>query len=256
LTVTTELTAYNDDKGNRVEYDGPPVPNVKINFTGSNNRVVVAVPAKLRNLNVDLNCDNGTLTIGEHPDGPAFGGSIRVGQDSTVSIGRNVSSTNGVVISAVEGTTVTIGDDVMFASENQIRADDGHPIFDVTSGKRVNRSRDITIGNHVWLAWGATVLGGAAVGDGTVIGYGSVVTRSIPNNCVAAGIPAKVVRRNIAWERPHLSLTKPYYKPDASTVKKSAYWNLTEEPARPAPRPVWERAAGRMRRAATVLLKG
>lgn len=43
------------------------------------------------------------------------------------------------------------------------------------------------------------------------------------------GIPARIVRRNIAWERPHLSLTKPYYKPDASTVQKSASWNLTIE---------------------------
>ena len=62
-----------------------------------------------------------------------------------------------------------------------------------------------------------------------MIGYGSIVTRNVPNNCIAAGVPATVIRRDIAWERPHLSMTKPYYKPDASTVSRSPYWNLTED---------------------------
>jgi hypothetical protein len=46
-------------------------------------------------------------------------------------------------------------------------------------------------------------------------------------------VPARVIRTDIAWERPHLSLAKPYYKPDASTITKSPYWALTELPRRP-----------------------
>jgi acetyltransferase-like isoleucine patch superfamily enzyme len=165
---------------------------------------------------------------------PAFSAAIRIGQDSTVRIGRNVSSTSTVAMSATEGTTIVIGEDVMFASENQVRADDGHPIFDVRTGQRVNVSKSIRIGAHVWLGRMAVVLGGARIGSGTVIGYGSIVTGRIPNNCVAAGVPARVVRRDIAWERPHLSLVRPFYKPDATSVVKSAYWQLTEVPARPS----------------------
>ena len=167
---------------------------------------------------------------------PAFSGSIRIGQDSTVVVGDNVSTTAACVMSATEGTTITIGDDVMFASENQVRADDGHSIFDVRSGKRVNPSRSIRIGSHVWLARGAVVLGGVSIGDGTVVGYGSLVTRNLPNNCVATGVPARVTRRDVAWERPHLSMAKPYYKPDASTVTRSTYWNLTESVDEERPR--------------------
>lgn len=85
------------------------------------------------------------------------------------------------------------------------------------------------IGDHVWFADQAVALGGARVGDGSVIGFRSIVTSRIPNNCIAVGSPAKVVRKNIAWERPHLSKVKPYYKPDASTVKKSKFWNLTDD---------------------------
>ena len=225
------LATYSDGAGNKIVYSGSIEQNIQIKFTGSNNLLVVTDGACIGRLSVDFDCHNGVLQIGSSHGVPAFSGSIRVGQDSKVLIGDNVSTTSTVAMSATEGTTIRVGDDVMFASENQIRADDGHPIFDVRTSKRVNVSKSITIGNHVWLARGAVVLGGASIGDGTVIGYGSIVTRKIPNNCVAAGVPAKVVRRDTAWERPHLSLIKPFYKPDASTVKKSKYWNLTEDEA-------------------------
>jgi acetyltransferase-like isoleucine patch superfamily enzyme len=71
------------------------------------------------------------------------------------------------------------------------------------------------------------ILGGSSIGDGSVVGLGSIVKGSFPNNCILAGSPAKTVRRDIAWERPHLTLNKPFYKPDASCVKKSDYWNKT-----------------------------
>lgn len=224
----TSLSAYSDENGNRVEYGGPEKA-AKLKITGSNNRLVVAPDARLGNLVIDFDCDNGYVQIGPSSGVPPFAASIRVGQDSRVIIGRNVSVTSGVAMSATEGTTITVGEDVMFASENQVRADDGHPIFDVHTGKRVNVSRSIHIGNHVWLGRGAVLLGGAQVGDGSVIGYGSIVTGVVPNNCIAAGVPARVIRRDVAWERPHLSLIKPYYKPDASTITRSPYWNVTRD---------------------------
>ncbi|WP_370544404.1 acyltransferase [Frondihabitans sp. VKM Ac-2883] len=228
--IIRELKAFEDDRGNRIEYTGEHAREVKITIRGENNRIAIDSTARLGRFVVDMDCDNGSLTIGAGQGAPPLNATIRIGQDSTVTIGDNVSSTNTCVISATEGTSVSIGNDVMLASQTQIRADDGHAIFDVETGDRVNVSRSISIGNHVWLGMGAAVLGGASIGDGTVIGYGSLVTRALPNNCVAVGTPAKVVRRNVAWERAHLSLSKPFYKPDASTVEKSSYWHMTEDP--------------------------
>jgi acetyltransferase-like isoleucine patch superfamily enzyme len=234
VPVVTTLEPYTDERGNSVVVSAPTDVAIKVNFTGSNNTLIVELPIRLTRLVVDFNCDNGTVRIGTSKH--AFSAAIRVGQDSSVLIGPNVSSTSTVVMSATEGTTISIGTDVMFASENQVRADDGHPIFDVRTGKRVNVSKSIDIGHHVWLGRFATVLGGARIGSGTVIGYGSILSGRIPNNCIAVGVPARVIRRDTAWERPHLSLAKPYYKPDASTVPKSRYWALTDDrdAARPA----------------------
>jgi hypothetical protein len=61
-----------------------------------------------------------------------------------------------------------------------------------------------------------------------VIGYGSVVTGRIPNNCIAVGTPARVLRRDTVRERTHLSLRRPFYKPDPGPIRDSPYWRLTE----------------------------
>ncbi|WP_323098418.1 acyltransferase [Intrasporangium sp. YIM S08009] len=231
MAVITVLENWQDDQGNRIEFDGRVDANVKVKFTGSNNVLRIASPFRIGKLVIDFDCDNGLCEIGSSHGVPALMGAIRVGDGATIRLGDNVSTTTTVSMSAAEGATITLGDDVMIASDVQVRADDGHPIFDVRTGKRVNTPRDITIGSHVWLGLQSCVLGGAVIGDGTVIGMRSIVTRRLPNNVIAAGVPAKVVKRDIAWERPHLTLMKPWRKPDASTVKKSkAYWNLTDDP--------------------------
>ncbi|MBO0896019.1 acyltransferase [Arthrobacter sunyaminii] len=231
MVVLNVLSAYEDENSNRINYQGPDIPGIRIEFTGTGNTLSVAEGVRIAKLTIVFDCDNGTVSMGNSKFGH-FSGWIRVGQDSEVRLGENVTTTNTCVISAVEGTSVMVGDDVMFASENELRADDGHAIFDVHSEKRVNHSEDIIVGSHVWLAKRAVLLGGAKIGNGSVIGFGSIVSGVIPNNCVAAGIPARVIRRDVAWERPHLSLSRPYYKPDASSITKSAYWATTavEEP--------------------------
>jgi len=53
----------------------------------------------------------------------------------------------------------------------------------------------VTIGNNVWIGGNVTILPGVTIGDNCTIGAGSVVTRDIPDNSVAAGNPARVIRR-------------------------------------------------------------
>lgn len=242
-----QISEYADDRGNRIEWDGPPIDDTNVIFTGSNNVLRVHSGARVGKLRVQFDCDNGFMEVGSSTGVPAFSATVRVGQDSRVIVGSNVSTTATAGISATEGTTVSIGEDSMLAIGVQLRADDGHPIFDVNSGKRVNISRDIIIGQHVWVGYNAAILGGVTVGSGAVIGLGSVVTKDVPNNAVAAGNPARVVRSDIAWERPHLSLVRPYYKPDASSIKKSRWWartgEQTIEQVRESPRPRRRRLA-------------
>lgn len=232
MAVTiTQIAAYEDANGNRIEFTGsaPIVSGITVLFRGSNNVLRVDSAARIHKLYLRFDSHNGHCRIGGNRGVAPLKAGIRVGQDSAVEIGDDVSTTAHVDISAVEGTTVSIGDDVMIATGVRVRTDDGHPIFDVSDGQRVNTSKSIGIGNHVWLAIDSFLLGGAQIGDGSVVGTRALVTKSFPNNCIVAGVPAEVIRRDVAWERPHLSVTPPYYKPDASTVERSEYWEHTEE---------------------------
>lgn len=68
-------------------------------------------------------------------------------------------------------------------------------------GGRINNAKDIIIGNHVWITANAIIQKGVTISDGAVIATCSVVTKDVPANCIAAGMPAKVVKENIEWTR-------------------------------------------------------
>lgn len=223
----TLLEDYSDDDGNVIEYSGPPV-SCSVTFSGKGNILRISSDAHIGILELHFDCDGGRCIIGAHRgEIGALRANIRIGLGSAVNIGNDVTSTSKIYICAVEQASVTIGDDCMFASSNAVRSDDSHPIFDVNTGVRLNPARNVEIGNHVWLGEHAVVMGGAKIGEGSVIGMSSIVKGNIPNNCIAAGIPAKVKKVDIAWERPHLSLDAPYLKADSSSVVKSAYWKRT-----------------------------
>lgn len=214
---------YSDENGNTIECVQPLDKGVKVIFRGSNNKLVLKDGAKPSQSTIMFDCDNGYCEFGK----TAYKGNIRIGHHCKVIIGNGVTCTYPCYISTAEYTTVEVGEDCMIASANEIRSDDAHPIFNVKTGERINMPKSIRIGNHVWIGAHAAILGGTQIGDGSVVGYASVVKGSFPNNCIIAGTPAKIVRKDIAWERPHLNLAKPYFKPDASAVKKSAYWHET-----------------------------
>ena len=54
--------------------------------------------------------------------------------------------------------------------------------------------KPIKIGNNVWIGSNSTILSGVTIGDGAIIGAGAVVTKDVPPNTVAAGVPAKIIR--------------------------------------------------------------
>lgn len=58
----------------------------------------------------------------------------------------------------------------------------------------IEYAKPVTIGDGVWVAADVTICGGVTIGDGSIIAAGSVVTKDIPSNCLAGGVPCKVIR--------------------------------------------------------------
>jgi len=111
-------------------------------------------------------------------------------KEASISIGDYCLICPGVRISAA--TSISIGDSCMMASSAYITDADWHGIHDRTD--YIGKTAPISIGNNVWIGDSAIVCKGVTIGDNSIIGAGSVVTRDIPANTVAVGNPAAVVR--------------------------------------------------------------
>ena len=70
-----------------------------------------------------------------------------------------------------------------------------HPLNSEQRKEGWQTVQDITIGNNVWIGANVTILSGVTIGDNAVIGAGSVVTKDIPTNTLAYGVPCKVIRK-------------------------------------------------------------
>ena len=93
----------------------------------------------------------------------------------------------------VDDTHIYIGDYTMLGP-NVVIATAGHPILPELREKALQYNLPVHIGKNCWLGAGVIVLPGVTIGDNTVIGAGSVVTKDIPANVVAVGNPCKVLR--------------------------------------------------------------
>lgn len=111
--------------------------------------------------------------------------------------GRHVHFGNGVYanfgFTCVDDTHIYVGDHTMFGP-NVILATAGHPILPRLREKAFQFNKPIHIGRNCWLGAGVIVMPGVNIGDNSVIGAGSVVTKDIPENVVAVGNPCKVLR--------------------------------------------------------------
>ena len=93
----------------------------------------------------------------------------------------------------LDGGKVTFGDHV-FIAPNCLFTTAEHALDAQQRNEGLEVALPIKVGNNVWFGAGAIVLGGVTIGDNTVIGAGSVVTKDIPSNVVAAGVPCRVIR--------------------------------------------------------------
>jgi len=91
---------------------------------------------------------------------------------------------------------ITIGKGCVIARHVLIIDSDAHHLLDSTRPM----TEEIKIGNNVWIGYRAMILKGVTIGDGSVIAAGAIVTKDVPEKCLVAGVPAKVIRENVEWK--------------------------------------------------------
>jgi len=110
---------------------------------------------------------------------------------AAISIGSNCGF-SGTVIGAKE--KITLGNDVLCGANTLITDFDWHGIEPNKRRSYSGDSKEVIIGNNVFIGYGSLVLKGVTIGDNSVIGANSVVTKDIPANVIAGGNPCKVIK--------------------------------------------------------------
>ena len=109
-----------------------------------------------------------------------------------IELGKNFYSNHNLII--LDCAKVTFGDNV-FIAPNCGFYTAGHPLDYKTRNKGLEYAKPIKIGNNVWIGGNVVVLGGVTIGNNVVIGAGSVITKDIPDNSLAYGVPAKIMKK-------------------------------------------------------------
>ena len=111
---------------------------------------------------------------------------------SHIHVGKNFFANYNCTI--IDVAPVVIGDNCQMAPNVSIYTA-GHPVHPAARNTLYEYGISVTIGNNVWIGGNTVILPGVHIGDNTVIGAGSVVTKDIPDWCVAAGNPCRVIRK-------------------------------------------------------------
>lgn len=151
--------------------------NCTFNLYGSSNDIIIEEGAKL---------DNVTFWIEDN--------------QNLIKIGKKTTFHGTCQLAACEGTAIQIGNDCMFSHDIYIRTTDSHSI--IKNNKRINKARNIIIGNHVWIGMQTLILKGSNIPDGCIIGARSTISSSdMEKKCIYAGHPIKLINKEIEWKR-------------------------------------------------------
>ncbi|MBQ5711158.1 MAG: acyltransferase [Oscillospiraceae bacterium] len=187
--------------GNRLT--GGIFTKCRIRVKGKNNCIVVGRDAWISHSKLTIRGNDCQIVIGDGcviRQGDLYieddGGQIRIGDGTSICGSTHLAS--------IEGKTISIGQDCLFSSAVTVRVGDSHSIMDL-DGKRINPSEDVVIGDRVWVGNQTTILKGARIPADTVVATGAVVTKKFEEpGTILGGLPAKVIRKDIRWDRARL----------------------------------------------------
>lgn len=195
------MQAYNDKHGNEIILTGdvPAKYNVEFANNARNCKVEIGGDNKVDQLSLRIYGQNHKITI---EGGCDLAGMAKLrGSGCELFIGEGT-RTNGRLFMNIgeDGDSIRIGKRCLFASV-KFRTSDSHSIIDIASGERINPSGSIVLEDDVWIAEDALVLKNTHVGAGSVVGARSVLSKTYPNNSLIVGVPGKVIREGVRWQK-------------------------------------------------------
>ena len=151
------------------------ISDSSISIDGDHNKIILNAGVNLRSATIIIRGSHCSISIGKNT---TFGG-IRI-----VNVGKECA--------------ITIGEGCLFADHIELWASDTHPIYN-DKLEIINLEEPIIIGNKVWVGSHVKILKGISIGDGSVIGMGTIVTKDIPSHVISAGNPNRTIKEAVTW---------------------------------------------------------
>lgn len=172
------------------------IGNSRVIFAEKNNILFIENGVCLENSKITFQGDNAVIYLSKNRHTYLL--RVTVYHASTVYVGNDCYINGPMTLIASERQNILIGRDGLFSFGIFMRTADPHLLYDCKTKQRINDSRSILIGDHVWIGQDVLVLKGTQVGSGSVIGGDTVLSgKRIASNVVVCGNPGKVVRRNV-----------------------------------------------------------
>lgn len=187
-------------RNNEIINSGAYLKKCNIDIKGSKNKLIFDQKVRLNNCIIRINGNGCNLHIGESStiENMVF---HFEDNDCMILIGKNNIFSGGELAVAENKSKIEIGNSCLFSKNINIVTTDSHTIMDINTKNRINFAQNIKIGNKVWMGANVTLLKGSNIPNNTVIGRNATVTKAFyKENCILAGIPAKIVKENIQWE--------------------------------------------------------
>jgi len=184
---------------NKVDVKGSTA-KLRFDVYGDNNEVTIEKGCLVENCLIYIRGNNHKVTI---KSGARFyQGEIWIEDNNNeLFIGAGTTIQKAHFAVTEDNRKIIIGDDCMFATNIEFRTGDSHSIINVSDGKRINHAADIIVEEHVWIGSNVSVLKGVTLGKNCIVGTGSIVTKSVEAQSIAAGAPSKIIKSNISWLR-------------------------------------------------------
>lgn len=174
-----------------------------IRIWGNGNQVIFTEGdgvTNFSNLNISIHGNNNLIRIGANSSGSGL--CLNTEDDNNqILLGGAFCCGPNTELAAIEGTTISFGEDCMLSANITVRTGDSHSVTDL-DGKRINYSKSVLFGDHVWIGNTVLIFKGSQIGAHSVIAGGSVVSGKVfPEHCIIGGNPAKIIKEGVDWKR-------------------------------------------------------